>query len=221
MTTHYQEASRCAVCGHEAEYVRISSTNTFGAPDLDTRPAEMKRSTIFAWIHRCPKCGYCASDISETAPDAASVVHSQEYTRQLSEPAIPELANSFLCKALIDERSGDYAAAAWAMIHAAWVCDDAESSDSARTSRRRAADMIDRALENGQEVAGQEGAETAVQVDLLRRAGRFDDALQRIEARRPEITEDIILRILDCQETLIARGDDACHTVSEALGQNE
>lgn len=128
MTTLYKEKARCAVCGTETEYTCIGSTNAFGSPDLDTRPPERHRSTIFAWVQRCPECGYCGSDVSQAPSQAASVVSSPEYTRQLSDSTYPELANKFLCKALIDERSGDYAAAAWALIHAAWACDDADQA---------------------------------------------------------------------------------------------
>jgi len=81
--------------------------------------------------------------------------------------------------------------------------------------------MIRKALENGQQVAGQDGAETAIQIDLLRRAGRLNEARQLIQTQRPAITEDIILKILAFQETLIAGGDEARHTISEGLGENE
>jgi hypothetical protein len=81
--------------------------------------------------------------------------------------------------------------------------------------------MIRKALENGQQIAGQDGAETAIQIDLLRRAGRLNEARQLIQTQRPAITEDIILKILAFQETLIAGGDEARHTISEGLGENE
>jgi hypothetical protein len=221
MTTLYEEKARCAVCGTETEYTGIGSTNSFGSPDLDTRPPEMKRSTIFAWVHRCPECGYCASDVSVATHQAKSRVRDPDYSSQLTDSTLPELTNSFLCKALIDESSEDYASAAWSLIHAAWSCDDAEREAQAKKCRSKAADMIRKALESGQQVATQDGAETAIQVDLLRRAGRFNEAQKLIQTQRPAITEDIILTILAFQETLISSGDEACHTVSEVLGESE
>lgn len=221
MTTLYEEKARCAVCGTETEYTGVGSTNSFGSPDLDTRPPEMKRSTIFAWVQRCPGCGYCASDVSVATYQAKSRVRDPEYGNQLADSTLPELANSFLCKALIDESSEDYAAAAWSLIHAAWSCDDAERESQAKTCRSKAANMIRKALESGQQVATQDGAETAIQVDLLRRAGRLNEARQLIQTQRPAITEGIILKILAFQETLILGGDEACHTISEGLGENE
>jgi uncharacterized protein (DUF2225 family) len=221
MTTLYEEKARCAVCGSETEHTVIGSTNTFGSPDLDTRPPEMKRSTIFAWVQRCPECGYCTSDVSAASSQAAAVVRSPEYTRQLSDSTCPELVNAFLCKALIDEGSGDYAAAAWSLIHAAWACDDAEKAEPARTCRGKAADMIEKALGNGQKVAEQDGADTAIRVDLLRRAGRASEARKLITTNRPASAEDIIADILDLQDALLTDGDEACHTIAEAFGENE
>lgn len=221
MTTLYEEKVQCAICGTETEFTEIGSTNSFGSPDLDTRPPEMQRSTIFDWVQRCPECGYCASDVSMATPQAASLVRGPEYSRQLADSAYPELANSFLCKAFIDESSDDYAAAAWSLIHAAWSCDDAGKDVPAKTCRSKAADMIRKALESDQQVAEQDGSETAIQVDLLRRAGRLSEAQQLITTQRAAITEDIILKILTFQETLIASGDEACHTISEGLERNE
>jgi len=221
MTTLYVAKAKCAVCGTETEYTEIGSTNSFGSPDLDTRPPEMQRSTIFAWVQRCPECGYCAPDVTKATPRASSLVRSPEYARQLVDSTYPELANSFLCKALLDESSGDFAGAAWSQIHAAWACDDAERDGPAKTCRSNAAGMIRKALENGQQIAGQDGAETAIQIDLLRRAGRLNEARKLIQTQRPAITEDIILKILAFQETLIAGGDEARHTISEGLGENE
>jgi len=119
MTTHYEKKVRCSECGAENEYTCIGSTNVFGSPDLDTRPPEMQRSTTFAPIQRCPECGYCASEVSTTHPEARAVVGGKEYRDQLNDPTYPELANSFLCKAMVDRESKDFSAATWAFIHAA------------------------------------------------------------------------------------------------------
>lgn len=146
------------------------------------------------------------------------LVRSTEYSQRLTDDAYPELANSFLCKALIAEYSEDYATAAWSLIHAAWVCDDQDKDVSAATCRSRAADMIDKALAKKQTFSKQKGAETAIQVDLLRRAGRLNDARQLVARPRPAIKEDVILKILDFQEFLIEQGNRSRYTISDALG---
>ncbi len=221
MTTLYKEKKTCAVCGAEYKYTGIGSTNTFGSPDLDTRPPEMKRSTIFTWVKRCPECGYCASDISKAPDHARSVVRSAKYKEQLADPAMPELANSFLCKSIIDESAGAYTSAAWALIHAAWVCDDGDKPEYAKMCRSKAADMIIKAMDIGQEFAKERGSEIAILVDIMRRAGRFTEARQLIEENRTEIKEDIILKVLTFQELLIDSGDEGCHTIAEAIEEKE
>ena len=221
MTTLYEEKVRCGVCGTESEYTGIGSTNAFGSADLDTRPPEMKRSTIFAWVRRCPECGYCDSDVSKSRPDSKAVTSGEEYRNQLNNPAFPELANSFLCKAVLDREAKDYGSATWALIHAAWACDDSDCPSQAMACRGKAADMHMLAETERQQVAEQSGAGTAILVDLLRRSGRLDQARELIAARRAAVTEDIIVRVLDFEVALIEKGDVSCHTIAEALGGKE
>ena len=220
MTTRYEEKVQCAVCNTKSTFTSIGSTNEFGSPDLDTRPPEMMHSTIFAWVQRCPECGYCNSDIS-TAPSApsmaATLVHSPEYTLQLNDPMYPDLANSFLCMGLIEEKSGNYVEAAWSLIHASWSCDDADLSGPAKACRIKAAHMMETALANGQQFSEQQGVETAIQVDLLRRAGRHTEAQQLISAKRAMITDDIISKILLFQDELLKNGDESSQTIEDAL----
>lgn len=218
MTTEYPEQVKCSVCGAKSIFSILESTNTFGLPDLDTRPAEMQRSTMSDWVQRCPKCGYCASDISSLKNGAKKVIASIEYKRQLEDPAYPELANSFLCKAMIDHESRDYVAATFALIHAAWSCDDSDQERQATTCREKAADMITIAEEHGQQVSRQDGARTGILSDLLRRAGRFEQAREVIEKERGNISEDFIIRILDFQIGLIDKQDRSCHSIEKALG---
>lgn len=221
MTTISFTAKTCIVCRAEHEYTEIDSTMVFDSPDLDSRPPEMMRSTIFAWVQCCPACGYCAEDVSKAPKQAKVIVKSTQYQAQLADPAMPEMANHFLCQAMIHEHAGDYAAAAWAIVHAARVCDDEEKSESAKICRIRAANMVLRAIAAGQEFTEQRGAETVIPADLLRRAGAFAEARTIIARRRPGITDSTILRLLAFQDSLIARGDVARHTLDEAMGEDE
>lgn len=216
MTTVFREKFRCSLCGKKTEYACISSTNTFGgSPDLDTRPPKSKRKTIFTWVQRCPKCGYCAYDISITRPGAQAIIIGQGYKDQLNDPAYPILAASFLCKAILERESKDFAAATWALIHAAWVCDDSDQAEEAMACRRKAADMLLIAEEHNQRVAKPDGVSTVVLVDLLRRSGQFEQARKTIEARRSISAEDIVAQILDFETDLLNRNDIACHTIAE------
>ena len=152
---------------------------------------------------------------------AKMVVMRMEYKRQLKDPTHPELANSFLCKAMIDHESKDYVAATWAFIHASWACDDFAHVSQATVCREKAVDMIAIAEEHGQQVSPQEGARTAILADILRRVGQFEQARQVIEKERGSISDDNFTRILDFQIGLIDRQDLSCHSIEEALGENE
>lgn len=148
------------------------------------------------------------------------MVSGAEYRRQLNDYEYPFLANSFLCKAIVDREAREYVGATWALIRAAWACDDAERPDKAVLCRHKAANMLVSAEELGRQVADQDGVSTAILVDLLRRSGRTDDAAIAIAERRSRIAEDIILRILDFQAVLIRKGDVRCHTISEGFEQD-
>lgn len=221
MTTICTTTMRCPVCGTRSNHRDIMSTNEFGPSDLDTRPPEMARSTMFAWVRRCPKCGYCARNSSAAGPRAREIISGKEYRDQLSDPAYPGLANSFLCRGILDRESGDYATATWDLMHAAWVCDDAGHADQAIACRRKAADMFKETEGHGQQVADQQdGSGTAILVDLLRRSGQPDEARKVIAERRGGISDDVVVRVLDFQSALLDNNDVSCHTIGEALGEN-
>lgn len=50
MTKIFEEKVECCVCGEVNIHKGIGGTNSFGSPDLDIQPSEMRRSTIYHWI---------------------------------------------------------------------------------------------------------------------------------------------------------------------------
>jgi hypothetical protein len=291
VTTIKEVEKKCALCGKESKQIVLVSTNTFGSPDLDTRPPEMERSTIGCWIHSCLWCGYCATDISEGIEKASEIVRSYAYQQQLHNPRFPDLANEFLCFSLILESVGYYADAGWPSVHAAWACDD-EGNDliktlkiletkcekkeeikvekimkalkitglkieerkveeiievlkplekrgrkeeekkkclsafgelalslvgAAKECRIRAATLLLKARENGQSFAEQAGAEEALIVDLLRRAGQFEAALRICDEGFKKKPVEVISNVLQFQKKLIAESDVSCYTIKEAI----
>ena len=220
MTTLHEEKFICSLCGKENEYTGIGSTNQLGSPDLDTRPPEMQRSTMFTWVQQCSGCGYCASDIGINGSEVQAVVIGDEYKDQLKDSNYSKLAVSFLCKAILDRESKDYSDATWAYIHAAWACDDENHDKQAMVCRQKAVDMLMLAEKHSQQVMDQDGANTAILVDLLRRSRLFDQARQVILKRLSQISDDIITRILDYQIELLKINDSSCHTIAEALGED-
>jgi len=188
-----------------------------GSPDLDTRPPEMKRSTMFAWLQRCPDCGYCAANVSNPLSISSSIVRSEDYQSRLRYPTFPELANTFLCQSLLTRESGELIVSAMASMHAAWVCDDGDYAMQARACRMQAAELFRMAEEKGKSISKQAGVATAIRVDLLRRAGRFLEAGKLITGHDTSSCDEIINRILEAQFNLIDNEDTACHTIQEVM----
>ena len=96
MTTMYEKKVQCCVCGKKSNHKVVRSSYSHGSSDLDTRPPEMTRSTIYYSIQRCPSCGYCASDLSECSGDVKFHVESKAYQEIIGNKAIPKVAASFL-----------------------------------------------------------------------------------------------------------------------------
>lgn len=216
MTRLYSRRITCYNCGNTSEYTVLASTSQFGDPDLDTRPAETERSSILYWIQCCPSCGYCSVDVSKGLPGFGEVVRSEAYAEQRDSAEYPELANRFLCWALLQESEGDCAEAAWAILHAAWICDDAEDAGAALRCRRRAIALLQRARAEGVGFADGVGVEEAILADLYRRSGQFEEVGGICEAGLAKGPGDLVGRVLSFQTALAAREDGGCYTVTDA-----
>lgn len=216
MTMPYWGTVLCGLCGTETEFTDILSTHSIGSSDLDTRSPAMHGIVLDAQVQRCPGCGYCSSDVRVAQPEAKAVIARPEYQDQLNDSTYPELATSFLCKAILDRESKNFATATWALICAAWVCDDGDCVELAVECRRKAADLLMLAEEHGQKIAEQDGMSVAILVDLLRRSAQVDRARKIISANRDRITNDLIISFLDYQTELLDKNDFSRHRMSEA-----
>jgi Uncharacterized protein conserved in bacteria (DUF2225) len=220
MTTYAQASVTCGACRRVFTHQELMSTNSFGSPDLDTRPAEMQRSTMHAWIQRCPSCGYCAPDAEMFAPSLRAVLESADYQDQLADSRYPTLATTFMCAALLALAQEKHAEAGWSYLRAAWVLDDAREIGLAALCRGKAADVFLALLRQSQTFVSQPGASEAVLIDCLRRAQRGAEALPLIEqalGQPHEELQDVIVKVLRLQRQLIQQGDTDVHQIAEAL----
>ena len=203
----------------------LSSTSTFGPPDLDLRPNGPARWALQFQIQRCPRCGYCAPRIAERTPKAGRTVASLVYRDVLENARMPSLARSFFCAALVAEAAELRERAAWHFVDAAWACDDSGATEQARICRQRAAEMFVSALAWG-DVATENPVVRGVQADLLRRAGRHDEALAACAAAEAALDPDdagdaqtgIVLGFI---RELVESGDDDVHSAAEAFATEE
>ena len=181
----------------------------------------MTRSTIYYSIQRCPSCGYCAPDLSECSGDVKVHVESNEYQEIIGNKAIPKVAASFLALSYEKQQTHQYSESAWAAIHAAWICDDKNKQKASKECRKKAISMIENANAYSQNIGDQAGATEALTIDIMRRAGMFEQALKLAEETKTKDIEEIILQIIAYEESLIESKDIDSHTVSEALVMND
>ena len=168
MTTFMQEKVTCAICHAVNEYNVLASTNTFGGgPDLDLRPAEMQRSTMHSWIQECPKCGYISGRISDKRRVSERWLRSEQYQTCDGLFFASDLAKRFYKYYLICLQGREDEDAFFAVLHAAWACDDKQDVENAKRCRKIAISLADKLIESGHQ---QKDNLQLMKADLMRRA---------------------------------------------------
>jgi hypothetical protein len=177
MTTMFQEEKSCAICGAKSEHTGIASTNSFGSPDLDLRPPEMRRSTMAYWVQECPVCGYAHGSIEEEVPEADTTIASDAYRAVTAGPLHDSLTGRFLKASIISEGASDPGVAANYALWAAWAADDAGDKDGAMSHRRRAVGLFTDYLD-GVDKSSEQSILTCTRiVDILRRVELWNEAM--------------------------------------------
>jgi hypothetical protein len=216
MTTIVQEEVNCGLCGCRQIITEIRSTNSFGAMDLDTRPPEMRRSTMAYWVHECDECGFVAAEFGKSVATDAKRVATAEYRRELERNDRAQLANRFVCRALLEEAAGDLVSAGWRRLHAAWACDDEAQAEEARVQRLAALELFERARAQGERaVKSVMGGDEVLLADLARRTGEFGRALEfcAIGLALREIPA-FVTGLLTFEQSLVLARDTGRHTVA-------
>lgn len=227
MTTFREIDVRCAVCGELQPSLILTSTSSFGPPDLDLRPGGPRRWALPYTVKRCRRCGYCARALGEMDVGADEVVGSPVYRGVLEDSRLPALARSLFCAALLREAADDFDGAGWRFLEAAWACDDVPDPAQARVCRQRAVEMFRRALSTGKAEATP-GVVLTLIADLLRRSRQFDEAravAASAERELAELVEDeqfaTTVDIARYIGVLAEVQDDAAHCCGEAFAVDE
>lgn len=205
---------RCGVCRSESKHRVLTSTNAFGAPDLDLRPPEMQRSTMSMWLAECPVCGYVAPSIATPPGVSREFLDSREYKGTGGIFFESDLARRFYQHYLISKKSGKIKDAFYAALHSAWASDDAWDSDNAREMRLLALRELDVLMKK---VRGDETL-LLVKCDIMRRAGLFDELISLYGETK--LTEKLPNDILAFQLEKARARDRSCYTVSDARRDN-
>jgi len=210
MTSFVSIKNKCSVCGTVTEFHVLASTNAFGSMDLDTRPPEMKRSTMRYWVQVCPNCNYVSGDIEDPLPCSADFLSSEEYARFDEIAPRSELAKTFLLKARISDMTKDDLEAFWDYLHAAWASDDAE--DKHWSSKARLEALTRLAALPGDKV---DNALNLIRADLLRKTRQFDILVK--EYSDVSYNDDLLNSIIAFQIKKAVAEDDSTYLVSDAM----
>lgn len=197
---------RCAHCGKESRQKFIFSSSSFGAMDLDTRPAPPARKFLSLEIQRCPHCGYCAPDISE----GENIRLSPAYEVFAERGGMDGTGKNFLLAAMLCSEQGKEPEAGIFCLKAAWAFDDAADTANAAAAREKAAEHLLRYVD-----AEEDGDIAIVLVDVYRRAGMFSEAEGMI-GRIGDTGDEDMNAVLAYQRRLIRAKDVSRHTVEEA-----
>lgn len=203
----------CAVCRRVASVGSPPAARFFGSADLDSRPPSPYRHAMADWLQECAACGYVNTQLGKLLPGAADIVRSPAFRTTGCAPGEPALVGRFRRYALLV--AADPLKAGWAMLHGAWVCDDAGLLRLANLCREECDNRWLRVECQPGEAAAQL---RAVSVDVLRRANHLDEADRLIDQvlASDGATPDLV-RILRFQRRLIGDYDLRAYRHDQAL----
>ena len=211
MTIIRSYEKKCSVCGRTSLQPVLSSTNTWGYPDIDLRPPEMQRSTMDTWLVECPHCGYVASNLENKLEVPADLLKTDEYLTCECKNFKSKLSERFYKHYLISKAENDYKSEFLSLLHCAWTCDDNDDE--------LAVEIRNLALKSLHKIDAQEEDENnalkLIEADLLRRSLQFDEVIKKFK--------DLILEdktqndIITFQIELSMNKDSDCHTVEEVV----
>lgn len=200
---------KCAVCGKESEYMVLRSTNTFGGyQDLDTRPPEMKRSTMHLWIQECPECGYVSGEVSDETSITSEYLRSDEYLSCNNISFKSELAQRFYRYYMINMRDDNVEDAFFAALHSAWASDDKEDRNNSIRCRNHCLDLADK-----MEEYLDKNTIAVMKSDLLRRNGQFDKVIEIYE--NLNLGDELLDAIIKFQVEKAKEEDDKCYRLDD------
>lgn len=212
MTQEFEEKFVCDNCGEIFTDFILYSTNMFESPDLDTRPGEMKRSTMDTWIHQCPNCKYILQSENELNDNTKSLIKTEEYQTCNGKNFKNDLTEKFYREGLILSQNGKFEDAAISFLEAAWTCDDVDDEKNAIYCRKCF-------LKNYEKINKKSEDIKLIRIDVLRRVGEFETILNECD---PSIFLDDTMRDVAIFGIELAKKKDmGCYSIEDAFKENE
>ena len=175
MSTFQEVKKRCAVCRKVSSHTQMMSSNSMGAPDLDTRPPEMLRSTIGLWVEKCPFCGYVSPDLRIPTSAGRAFLRGERYMTCGGRDIKSETARRFYQAYMITRKeNGTDEEMFIYLLYAAWASDDADDREMAVLFRKGAVRALDRMDSPGEKYL-------VMKADIMRRAGMYDRVIREFK----------------------------------------
>lgn len=216
MTTIAQITHKCSVCGTVSEFTALASSNQMGSPDLDLRPAPMERYTMEYWLEECPNCGYISDQVSDPCDIDIEFLKSDKYRTCDGIGFKSELAKKFYKSYKIDLLNGMERKAFYAILHAAWACDDEKDHENASVCRKKAIPLITKMIAYSR---NRNKNFLLIKADLLRRSGCFEQLLT--EYADVKFNDQLLDQILAFQLEKAKQQDTDCYSVNQAMKPTE
>lgn len=219
MTTMRERTYKCSVCGSKRNYRILTSTNSFGSMDLDTRRPGMMRNTMHLWIHECPECGYVAEDVNDKTSVSREYLNSIEYRKCDGIRFRSGLAKRFYKHYLISMQDKKLDQAMWACLYAAWASDDAKDNSSAKACRKQCVKLLNRIIKKNDKAEDL----YILKCDILRRMGCFKMVITEYEGMKFE--NELLQKIADFEVKLAKMKNTRVYTVEDVekgrVGRNK
>ena len=208
MSSYCYETRICAVCGKESKQKEVASTNSFGSPDQDLRPAPMKRDTMHAWLEVCPHCGYASVDISKDTSATLQRLQQEDYVTCAGHEFRSSLAKAFYRAWMLAPACGSEEV--YLLRCASWACDDCGDKENADHCRRLAAEKMLPMIE-----ADDNESLIVLRADMLRRSGAFAEVIA--DYGETLLQDDMLKQLLAFELKKAGAEDSACYTVEDAM----
>ena len=173
-----------------------------------------------AWFQECQSCHYVSVDLSRESDNAKSIVDSEEYQALIADSALSKIARRFVFCSMLNGQNREITGTA--LLRAAWVCDDDGDQEQATEFRNRSAETL-RQLQPFED--SEEQATTATMlIDVLRRAGRFEEAgklanqLLKFKAVK---RSEVMLAVVKFQIGLCESNSSECRKIEDAVKAEE
>ena len=217
MTSYRSIEVSCAVCGSKTTKHRLSSSSSFGSPDLDLRPPQMTRSTLSDWLEECRACGFVSSDLEHAELGVDRIMAKEHYSSIFTGPLSGTIVGRCLRRSILDEELGNIVAAAEHALWAAWAADD-KGSAAAKQYRSRAADLFLSGRSSLLSGSEQRTILDTKLVDILRRAERWEEAINLADGLLAVDRLDMTLKqVVAFGKRMAEVGDFGVYTVETAV----